>query len=150
MCLNRTLFFTCSMLSENISPVSCQDHVSNLYNRCNRSQVRSTTRAWPLQFFHFHGQAAASYTGWFKLHSHWATSDLPVFTTRPKSGSCLPFSPLEVVLSALQHEPFTLLETVQLKWLSLKSLFLLAFLSTNTKRKSPWRPSMTGHLTKWI
>ncbi len=33
---------------------------------------------------------------------------------------------VEVVLSALQHEPFKPLETVGLKWLSLKSAFLLA------------------------
>lgn len=36
---------------------------------------------------------------------------------------------LQVALSALQHEPFDPVETVGLKWLSLKSVFLLAFVS---------------------
>ncbi len=36
-----------------------------------------------------------------------------------------------MVLLALQHEPFEPLETVGLKWLSLKSAFLLAIVSAN-------------------
>ena len=49
-------------------------------------------------------------------------------TTCHRSPAVLPWD-LEVVLSALQHEPFEPAETVGLKWLSLYTMFLLIIVS---------------------
>ena len=63
----------------------------------------------------------------WRLHNFWRALETPPWD-------------LELVLEALQRDPFESLESVSLKWLSLKIVFLLAV--TSARRVGRWKPSV--------